>query len=56
MEFDQKQYYLVNTHQAKNLCEAARIITKMTNEKMRSAILEARACAVHVDHWWNKET
>jgi len=38
MAFNQKQYYLVDTHQAKNLSDAAKIITKETNDQLRAAV------------------
>ncbi len=52
MHFSQKQYYLVDTHQAKNLCEAAKSITKMTNDRIRSALKKLR----EKDLWYLKET
>lgn len=38
MAFNQQQYYLVDTHQSKNLSEAAKVITKMTNDRIRSEV------------------
>lgn len=52
MNFSQRQYYLVDTFQAKNLSVAAKIITKQTNEAMR-AVLRA---AVIPQMWYMKET
>ncbi len=43
MNFYQQQLYLCDSHQAKNLCDAAKKITKRTNEKIRAAIREAMA-------------
>lgn len=49
MAFCNQQYYLVDTHQAKDLCQAAKIITKMTNDKLRAAI---KAAAPKLKLWY----
>lgn len=51
MNFKEQMYYLCNSHQAKNLCDAAKIITKRTNDRIRATLNEIRAKAA----WYGKD-
>jgi len=55
MHFNQKQYYLVDTHQAKDLSHAAKLITKQTNDQIRAAIAKADRAGLDTKKLWYRE-